>query len=212
MVVVTLGDSVPAGTACDCSPFPDQYAKLLSPGARSINDAVAGYTSADVRSQIADPAVRSALAGASVVLIMAGANDLAGDFDGQEEDGTYKQDATSVEQNVTAMVAAIRHDAAAPVTVVVLGYWNVVKDGEVGLETYGKTGEQAADEATQYANDALQRAAADSGARFLPTQNIFGDDPTALLADDGDHPNAQGHQAIAEALYSAVPRVPLPSR
>ena len=30
-------------------------------------------------------------------------------------------------------------------------------------------------------------------------------DPTALLAPDGDHPNAAGHQAIADALYAALP-------
>ena len=30
-------------------------------------------------------------------------------------------------------------------------------------------------------------------------------DPTSLLAADGDHPNARGHQRIAQALARVLP-------
>ena len=208
--VVTLGDSVPAGTACDCDPFPDVYAGLLTPPARSINESRAGFTSADVRDQLSDSGVRAAIGSATVVLIMAGANDLADAFGDEQDDVAYRNAAAEVEQNVVATVAAIHQTDPGTVTVLVIGYWNVVKDGEVGLATYGTDGERSAVTATQYANQALRQAAADSGARYLPTVTVFkGDqrnqDPTALLAADGDHPNAQGHLAIAQALLAALP-------
>jgi lysophospholipase L1-like esterase len=208
--VVTLGDSVPAGTACDCDPFPDLYAALLAPPARSINDARPGYTSADVRGQLSDAGIRADLGSATVVLIMAGANDLADAFDHDRDENAYRAAAAAVRQNVDATVAAVRQDHPAAVTVLVLGYWNVVKDGAVGLATYGADGERSAVTATRYANRALRQAAADSGARYVPTTPLFDgaqrdQDSTALLAADGDHPNADGHRAIANAVFAALP-------
>jgi acyl-CoA thioesterase-1 len=209
-VIVTLGDSVPAGTACDCDPFPDLYARRISPDARSVDLAQPGFTSADVRGQVGAGAVRAALRNASVVLIMAGANDLADAFDSGGDDDAYQASAAQVETNVAAIVAAIGQIHGTPVRVLVLGYWNVVKDGAAALAAYGAAGLASAESATHYANQALRRAADRTGARYVPTTPAFkGDerdqDPTGLLAADGDHPNAAGHQAIADALYAALP-------
>ena len=209
-VVVTLGDSVPAGTACDCDPFPDLYARLMAPNAVSVNLAQPGYTSTDVQGLIADGGVRSDLRRATIVLIMAGANDLAEAFDDTRDDAAYQAAADQVEVNVAATVDAVVQVHGAPLTVLVLGYWNVVKDGAVGLATYGADGLASARAATRYCDLALRRAASRSGARYVPTTTAFrGDhhaqDPTGLLAPDGDHPNADGQEAIAEAVYAALP-------
>jgi acyl-CoA thioesterase I len=207
--VVTFGDSVPAGSACGCEPFPDLYARLLSPAGRSVDLAQGGYTSADVLRQLADPGTRDAVRGATVVLIMVGANDLAGVVQDGDGDDSYRAAAAGVRDNVVAAVGAVRAAHAAPVPVVVLGYWNVVQDGAVGLAEFGAGGERRAASATRYANDALRAAAARTSAAYLPTYAVFkGDDgardPTDLLAPDGDHPNARGHAAIAAALYAAT--------
>jgi lysophospholipase L1-like esterase len=159
---------------------------------------------------VADAGVRAALAGATVVLIMAGANDLADAFGGSRDEDAYRDAAADVRRNVAAVVAAVRADDPTVAAVLVLGYWNVVKDGAVGLATYGADGERSAAAATRYVNQALRAAADDSGARYLPTTPALkGDerdqDPTALLAPDGDHPNAEGHRAIAAALFAAWP-------
>ena len=195
-VVVTLGDSVPAGTACDCDPFPVTYAHAVD--AVSDNLAVPGYTSADVLAQI--PGVRSRLAGASEVVLMIGANDLAAAFD---SDGSYSDAAETMEQNVTASIRAI--DAVRSTPILVLGYWNVVQDGQVAEASYGPAGVKRSVTATEYANDSLREAAEKTHATFISTDVAFhgtdgSKDPTGLLAPDGDHPNAAGHAAIAALL------------
>jgi hypothetical protein len=51
--VVAVGDSVPAGSGCDCTPYPQLSASDLSvPGVRDVsadNYAVGGYTTQDVQ-------------------------------------------------------------------------------------------------------------------------------------------------------------------
>ena len=201
--VVTFGDSVPAGTACGCTPFPDIYAGLL--GATSDNLAESGFTSLDVRRQLATPQATAAVRTASVVLVMAGANDLGAAFDAGDDSDA--DPAAQVQQNITAVVAAV-HGLRPSASVLIFGYWNVVEDGDVGRADYGDDGVAEAAAATKYCNDALRRAA--SGATYVDTTTAFkgttGEaDPTDMLAADGDHPNAAGHGAIAEAAYAALP-------
>jgi acyl-CoA thioesterase-1 len=209
-VVVTLGDSVPAGTACGCTPFPDLYAHMLSPQARSVNLAQPGYTASDVQGQLRTASVRAGLHEAAVVLVMVGANDLAAAFDNARDPAGYQASAATVQTTVAAIVSTVLRIHATPVTVLVLGYWNVVEDGAVGLADYGADGLRSADQATHDCNQALRRAAEQSGARYVTTIPVFKgtdrqEDPTGLLAADGDHPNAAGHRAVADALYAAQP-------
>jgi lysophospholipase L1-like esterase len=195
-IVVTLGDSVPAGTACNCDPFPATYAKAMH--AVSENLAVPGYTSADVLAQI--PGIRGSLADADEVVMMIGANDVAAAFD----NGTsYSAAADTMQQNVMASIQEI--DAIRRTTVLVLGYWNVVRDGSVAQASYGATGVKDSIIATDDANNALRTAADQTDAEYISTDVAFHgtdgtQDPTGLLAPDGDHPNAAGHAAIAALL------------
>ncbi|GIE76499.1 hypothetical protein Aph02nite_24490 [Actinoplanes philippinensis] len=196
-VVVTLGDSVPAGTGCDCRPFPDLYARLLSSHAASINLAQPGFTTADVREQVGTSDIRDDIRSASLVVVMAGANDMAEAFENGDD---YPGTARAVQDAVSSIVDTVRSEHGSPVTVLVLGYWNVVRDGEVGLSAYGADGLEEARRATRYCNDALRQAAEHSGAAYLDTSAAFTGDPTAFLTPDGDHPNAAGHEAIAALL------------
>jgi acyl-CoA thioesterase-1 len=200
-VVVTLGDSVPAGSACGCDPFPHLYARAQH--AADVNLAEPGYTAADVLADL--PADTAVLASAAEVLLMVGANDLADAFD---DDEPYASAAATVRKDVAATITAI--ERIQPVPVIVIGYWNVVLDGRIAAQQYSPAEVRDAAEATQAANDALQEAARQTGARYVPTGTAFhgvdGErDPTGMLAPDGDHPNAAGHAAIAALLP------PLPS-
>lgn len=208
--VLAFGDSVPAGAACFCRPFPALYADELATNGRSTNLARSGFTSADVLSQVGDPAAQTAIRAASVIVIMIGANDLATIFAAGGSTAAYQQAAATVRANVTALLGRIRAIQAPPVPVLVLGYWNVVEDGDVASSAYSAADTAQAATITGYANDALRAAATAGLATYVPTLPAFkGDDgtanPTGLLTSDGDHPNARGHAAIAAALYAAQP-------
>jgi lysophospholipase L1-like esterase len=203
--VVTLGDSVPAGTACDCTPFPELYAAAI--GAASDNLAAPGATSQDIRDQLDSSAVARAVRRATVVLVMAGANDLAVAFDGGGD--AFTEPAAQVQRNVTVVVDDV-HTLSPAASVLVFGYWNVVEDGDVGHDDYGNNGVAEADSATAACNDALRRATVATGATYVDTTTAFKggsgeQNPTALLAADGDHPNAAGQLAIAAAAVAALP-------
>jgi acyl-CoA thioesterase-1 len=81
----------------------------------------------------------------------AGANDLAAAFDDGRDDAAYQAAADQVEANVAATVDTVAQVHGTPVTVLVLGYWNVVKDGAVGLAAYGAAGLASTHSATSTA-------------------------------------------------------------
>src|SRR5215471_9616804 len=79
--IVALGDSVPRGTNCDCTPYPPLTAEgLTSSSGRTVtatNDSVGGYTTANVLHQVeSDSRVAGDLGKADVVEIEVGANDV----------------------------------------------------------------------------------------------------------------------------------------
>ncbi|WP_433363070.1 SGNH/GDSL hydrolase family protein [Actinoplanes sp. CA-142083] len=197
LAVVTLGDSVPAGTACGCEPFPILYARAEH--FVSLDLASSGATTADVRAAV--PGQRDLLSSAASVIIMVGANDMAPSF---EKPSEYGPISSAIQANVSAALNAIEQIHHVPVMVV--GYWNVVLDGRVGAALYGPSGVRDAAAATASVNQALQAAATASGATYVSTLEAFHrGDPTGLLAPDGDHPNAAGHAEIAALLEGQHP-------
>ena len=217
-VVVALGDSVPAGSACDCPNFVSAYAAKAADAAGTSatvrNYAVSGSTSADARALLGTGRVRAAVAGASTVLIMTGANDFVGAFEevsgGAIAATAYPPVAHAVQTNITAAVRTVRalNDHA---RVVVLDYWAAMEDGDVAAHDYDAATRRAAAAATGYLDDAISAAARATGATYVSTFVAFkgadgSKDPTPLLADDGDHPNAAGHRVIARAVAAALSR------
>jgi lysophospholipase L1-like esterase len=217
LVVVGFGNSVPSGTACSCQNFVSAYAAMVAAGTNAKatvdNDAVGGSTSADVVNQLATATVQAQVRSANTVLIMTGANDFNDAFDqvslGAPAGETYAPIATAVQDNVTTVVEKI-HTLNAGAHVVVLDYWAAMEDGAVAAKDYDAPTMAAAVASTTSVNQALAVAAKATGAMYVSTYTAFKgpngtNDPTALLAADGDHPDAAGHQLIAKTIYAALP-------
>ena len=217
-VVVGLGNSVPSGSACSCVNFVSAYAAMVTAGKKAKatvdNDAVSGSTSADVVNQLTHGStVQAHVRAATTVLIMTGANDFNDAFDavslGAPAATTFSPVATAVQDNVTAVVQriqALNRNAH----VVVLDYWAAMEDGAVAARDYDPPTMAASVASTNYVNDALAVAARATGALYVSTYTAFKgpagtNDPTGLLAADGDHPNAAGHQLIARTIYTVLP-------
>jgi lysophospholipase L1-like esterase len=155
----------------------------------STNLGKGGLTTTSMAAQLTDPTVRKALAGADVVVVTIGANDLI-PLIGQWHLG--KCASACISTATTAM-----------------------QDGDVADRDYGAGFAAWSDAVTKSANVAISAAAAANAEQDVDIYEPFegnGDrNPTSLLAADGDHPNAAGHRLIAEALIQASPTLGVPS-
>jgi len=220
-VVLALGDSVPAGTACDCSPFPTLYGALLS---RHVgvpvtvdNEAVSGLDTTGLLAQLRQPRVADEVRRASVVLLTIGANDFADNHDRVVDDDCARDTATdcvsdelaSLQAHLATALAELRTlRAGMPTSVLVTGYWNVFEDGGVARRGAGVSGLQASIALTVRVNAAIRSVSSSAGAHYVDLFEPFqrrGRDIDSLLAPDGDHPDAAGHRLIAAELLDATP-------
>ncbi len=216
-VVVGFGNSVPSGTACSCTNFVSAYADMVGAGSNTKptvdNDAVSGSTSADLVNALAKSSIQAHVRAATTVLIMTGANDFNDAFDqvslGAPAADSYAPVATAVQDNVSTIIDKI-HSLNGGAHVVILDYWAAMEDGAVAAKDYDATAMAASLASTTYVNDALAAAAKANNALYVSTLTAFKgpsgtNDDTTLLAADGDHPDAAGHQLIARTIYAVLP-------
>ncbi|MEZ0492585.1 SGNH/GDSL hydrolase family protein [Kineococcus sp. TBRC 1896] len=210
--VVSLGDSVPTGAQCNCSPFPVLVAAdLAAPGQRVGLEQLAedGATSDDVAATVEENL--SDFSATDVVLLEAGANDVADLVDGSDPLPDEQQVDAAAAEAVATVSATVGRIAPTGARVVVLDYWAVGLDGAVADQEYTPAQRAVQEQLTDSFDDRLQAAVDAEGARvtFVGLRQVFhGDDgsldPAPLLADDGDHPNAEGQRAIADAVLAAL--------
>ena len=212
--VAALGDSVPAGTACGCTPYPQLSAARLSPSAgppvTARNDAVGGFTTLDVLHQLGTSAEAvEDVKAADLVEVEVGANDVGHSDACGSDVACYLPAVTEVRTNLDAIVARL-HDLAAghPVHVVLLDYWSVWLGGQYAHDQ-GQAYVDAATTVTDEVNTVIREVAARTGSSYVDLRAAFKGpdytyDETHYLAPDGDHPNAAGHEKIASALVEVV--------
>lgn len=216
-VVVALGDSVPAGTACGCSPYVDLVADAVAATQHAqvtaVNLSVPGQTIGGLTGQLRSSRVAAELARADVVLVTVGANDLENESQCTPSSSTtcYAGDLRALQPAYVRMLELLGASLSPRAKVVVTGYWNVFLDGRVAMQK-GATYVSNSRALTQAVNDAIASAAGTHSATYVDIFASFkgagDDDDTALLAADGDHPDAAGHQLIAESIVSALTGVP----
>lgn len=217
--VVGLGDSVMAGTHCSCRGLVEEYAdKLGAHTHRAVhvdNLGSDGAVAGDVLHDLEQAHLRDLVARADIVVVTVGANDLGPQLRAWRtsdcDDPCFRAPARKMGRTLQRTLhglAAARGGRSDHV--LVTDYWNVFQDGQVALDTDGRAGLAWSARVTDAANDAICRAARAVGAVCVDLVGPFkgsGRDPTPLLADDGDHPNAAGIQVIVRALMSATPQL-----
>ena len=212
--IVALGDSVPYGSNCGCTPYPQLSASsMTAPPTREVtatNDAVAGFTTEDVLAQLrSDPDVDSDVRRADVVEIEVGANDVAYSGSCGTSVACYQPTIPAMQQNLTEIVTRVRElTEGHPVLLVLLDYWSVWLGGQYA-EARGPAFVDAASAVTDQVNTAIKETATASGSAYVDLRAAFKGpdyafDETHYLSNDGDHPNAAGHEQIAAAVVEVV--------
>nr|WP_238355041.1 SGNH/GDSL hydrolase family protein [Kribbella sandramycini] len=216
--VVALGDSVTSGYHCYCTGFPAEYSELLAnrtgTGVTAYNFGIGGLDSEGLLEELDRSTSRmaKATADADYVLLTIGANDFAG----HEDDVTGGRCTTEcVTGELTDLTDNLRRifdridvlDRDRTPEILVTGYWNVFKDGDVADAAYPDGGPAATLALTRAANNLIANAAHAAHATYVDLYTPFETAPeiTDLLASDGDHPNAAGHALIADLLLAATP-------
>ena len=217
--VLGLGDSVTAGNACGCTDFVRLLARELTlrtgQDVTPTNLGHAGQTSGQLLALVrSDQATRSAVRAADVVLVTIGANDLVpalrGWDDGRCDDDCASSDVDAITSRVAAIVREVHAlRAGQPTRVLATNYWNVFEDGEVARADRGEAYLGWSDRLTRAFDAALCPKVEAEGATCLDLYAPFkaadgSADPSALLADDGDHPNAAGHALIARVMLAQL--------
>lgn len=220
ITLVGLGDSVTAGSHCNCAGYVADLATILSrtngASVADFNLGQDGQTSGGLLAALtADQPQVAPVAAAGLVVITIGANDFDSEMSAMRA-GTCGKDLhctegtlAAMQHNVESIIDRIRDlRAGGSVTIEVTGYWNVFEDGAVARADYPPTLRSTSDLLTRRVNAALSTVCAERHVRYVdlyaPFKGADGDaDDTKLLASDGDHPNAAGHEAIARLLAAA---------
>lgn len=211
--VVGLGDSVMAGDNCGCRGIPARYAERLAAaretGVDWQNLGEEGITSEDMLTILSDDAaVRAGVARADIVLLTIGANDMYSlPVPGACNQQCIDRAASATGGRVAQILSRIRQLRADHSTrVLVTNYWNVFTDGEVARSSETESELQWDRRVTEATNAAIcssidpQSTCVDLDTPFHDTPDA---DPSRYLADDGDHPNADGVELIVTRLLAA---------
>jgi lysophospholipase L1-like esterase len=176
----------------------------------ATNDSIAGYTSSNVLNQVTtDPNVIENLRSADVVEVEVGANDVAYSSACGASVDCYTPKLPTVGRNLNAIVARV-HDLTAghKVLVVLLDYWSVWLGGQYAA-AHGEAYVAAAEAMTDKVDGLIKSTANSTGSAYVDLRAAFKGpsyayDETHYLSNDGDHPNAAGHQQIATATEGVI--------
>ena len=211
--LVVLGDSVAAGAGCSCPTYADLLATRLATNsgqpATLTNAGQDGMTTADLLSQLDDLALTRALHSATVVTITIGANDFDDSLAGRDDCAVgsalfcYRAELSALSGLLHQVLSRIHQLTPTSATVIATGYWNVFLDGDIG-RLQGRNYVATSDALTRAVNAIIALQSALTADRYAdlytPFQSQTPSRLTALLATDGDHPSAQGHQLIADVV------------
>jgi lysophospholipase L1-like esterase len=202
--IVALGDSLTrgAGDAAGGGGYPERVAAALRKEGRLVaveNLGIDGIETRDLLRKVEEPNVQSRLAGAQLILVSIGGNDLSHSIRGAALPGETAADPTAAalataSLNLQRILSAVRAaNGSSPIRI--LGLYNPFP------ETFDK---RMAKETLLKWNVALEEASYSvPGASVVPTADLF-DERRDRLSPDRFHPGPNGYGEIASRILSTL--------
>jgi len=156
-----------------------------------------------------DPAVIDNVRRSDAIEIEIGANDVGYSQSCGTSVACYQPTVPTVEKNLSAIVARARElTAGRHVLIVLLDYWSVWLGGQYA-GAQGDAYVTAAAAVTDQINTVIKETASTTYSGYVDLRVAFKGpdytyDETHYLSSDGDHPNAAGHQQIADAAVTVI--------
>ncbi len=217
--VVGLGDSVTSGEHCDCDDYVTGFGHLLArrTGAKVdvTDDGESGSTSDGLADDLSghgasDRNLQSDVTRADVVVLTMGANDLGPALtawrSGSCAASCYDPEVAQMRVDLGRVLDRVHTLDGGNARVLVTTYWNVFTDGEVARKAERSGYLAWSDTVTRQANAAIVSVAAAHAATLVdlypPFKGDGSQDPTDLLAADGDHPDAAGTALISRTVLA----------
>ena len=209
-----------SGEHCDCDDYVTGFGHLLArrtgTKVHATDDGESGSTSDGLADELTgsdsdDRALQDDVAHADVVVVTMGANDLTPALtawrSGSCRASCYEPQVASMRSDLGRVLDRVRTLAGGRARVLVTTYWNVFTDGDVARAAERSGYLAWSDTVTREANAAIT-AVADAHAATLvdlyaPFKGDGSQDPTDLLAHDGDHPDAAGTALISRTVLAA---------
>ena len=203
-LLLALGDSLTRGRGDERG---DGYVGVVAKSLRRDhprleveNLAVDGLESAGLREIVSQPNVRALAAGAAVILVSIGGNDLSHSLGTQAEAAGVSAARQRLERNLGDILSRLRADnASAPILLLTLYVPSGTAPPGGGSESLA----ELSSEVVIDWNAAIERIAVRHGARAVPVRDLFESHPERLSADRF-HPNAKGYELIGERESEAL--------
>lgn len=213
--VVAVGDSVPSGYGQTTNSYVDMVAQGLATSRDRTVD-LANY-SADgegtdgLIQDLGATDEQADLHNADYIVVEIGANDFDstdaenGNCSPVRTSGCYNATMTHMRNNVHEILSRINSYVKDSAHIVVLGYWNVFKDGTAG-QSSGSDFVTQGRQLTQWVNSEIKQQAQQIGATYVDIYTPFVTSPniSSLLQADGDHPSTAGHKLIANEVLQTL--------
>jgi acyl-CoA thioesterase I len=146
---------------------------------------------------------------ADIVEIEIGANDVAYSAACGTAVDCYTPRIPTIEKHLDEIVK-LAHELTSghKVLIVLLDYWSVWLGGKYATNK-GQAYATAAEEMTDQVDTAIKSTASKTGSAYVDLRAAFkgpsySNDETHYLSNDGDHPNAAGHQRIAIVTEAVI--------
>ena len=201
--IVALGDSIAHGTGDPLNKgfvvrFKEQFEEYKNVTILLSNYGIPKYTTEDILRQLNDETIKKEIEGSNYLILNIGKNDFRASADYKFEQinpDKMNEGKKEFSQNLLQIIFNIRKENA-NVPIFVMGLYNPYTEGKNNLQFFKLINNW--NKEISLVLSRFERCV------FVPTLDLFKDEPKERYFTDSIHPNEAGYQLISERLFEEI--------